>query len=545
MDVFALVPQIFMRYDKRMVRHFFPRIRSLFPRVCIIATCVAIAVLFVIFAEYRYRVGLNRYFDSDELSYISWTAHFLKGSLPFRDFLYFCLPGYFIFLFPALLGGTGVFGPLILGRVFAWIVSLIISISLILLSRRQSRGWWNILAGLIILFLPLPADKILEIRPDPLMYLFAFFGMALQMYHMDHPNDRHAESYIIGVGFLYGIAIFIFSKVLVIVGLASLFFALYTVFRPYPSWHKRIVTTIRHGILYAVSVLIIPGISFMWGASLIGVDSMWYYMVRFPVEVNRMMLDYYISPDFFFLDNNLVYGVWGKQIGYQYNHMLWGIGAVWIVIMLIVGLLTFRKVQDLRNIFLPTIGIILAASYYYIPVHHMQYLIPLACFVALFVSDFVGFLYRMSSRWVLTNIIFFGLLGYALFLMYQAFWNVYPTKLAWNNQDTHQELAILDAYIPANTYVYDLICMAYRYPHPAYVNCRPVGQFSMYLSRPLPSVRAALERSNYVYQGSGLRVNTLSIEDQNYVQTHFSPVLSGRLLVRNGVPWEPLQRKAR
>ncbi len=524
-----------------MVRHTFPDIRTTFFRLLVIGTCIAIAVLFVIFAEYRYRIGLNRYFDSDELSYISWTAHFLGGALPFRDFLYFCLPGYFIFLFPALLEGAGVFGPLLLGRIFAWIVSLLISIALILLSRRQSRGWWNILAGLIILFLPLPADKILEIRPDPLMYLFAFFGMALQMYHMDHPHDRRSDSYIISFGFLYGISIFIFSKVLVLVGLASLFFAIFTLFRPYVSWKKRIATTIRSGILYTASLAIIPGISFVWGATLIGVDSMWYYLMQFPIEVNRMMLDYYIPPEFFFRDNNLVYGVWGEQIGYQYNHILWGIGAAWIGIMLIVGLLTFRKAQDLRNIFLPTIGIVLAASYYYIPVHHMQYLIPLACFVALFVSDFVGFLYRISSRWILATVVFFVLLWYALFLMYQAFWNVYPTKLAWNNEDTRQELAILDAYIPADAYVYDLICMAYRYPHPAYVNCRPVGQFSMYLSRPLPSVRAALERSNYVYQGVGLRVNTLSVEDQAYIHENFTPVLSGRVLVRNGVPWVPLR----
>lgn len=63
----------------------------------------------------------------------------------------------------------------------------------------------------------------------------------------------------------------------------------------------------------------------------------------------------------------------------------------------------------------------------------------------------------------------------------------------------------------------------------------PTGQMAPYVSRPFPFLIPALEETEtkYIYQGEAKRVHTLTSTDQEYIYTHYTPVLNDVLLVRN------------
>src|SRR3990172_4488482 len=67
---------------------------------------IILGVLLVFLMYWRWKVGLTRFFDVDEFSYLHWTADFARGSRPYTDFFMFFTPGFLwffaplVFLFP-------------------------------------------------------------------------------------------------------------------------------------------------------------------------------------------------------------------------------------------------------------------------------------------------------------------------------------------------------------------------------------------------------------------------------------------------------------
>jgi hypothetical protein len=140
--------------------------------------------------------------------------------------------------------------------------------------------------------------------------------------------------------------------------------------------------------------------------------------------------------------------------------------------------------------------------------------------------------FRQSAVGIMVFIVVMGIVyvgGYRTFRL------VNDRKFGWTNQETYTELDRIFAVIPRDAYVLDLDGRTMYYRDPYYACCIPFGQSSQFLSRPLPSLIDALERTKteYVYQGQLERVNTLPEQDRIYIQTHFIPSAIGKtLLVR-------------
>ncbi|MEK9143898.1 MAG: hypothetical protein AAB481_04725 [Patescibacteria group bacterium] len=195
------------------------------------------------------------------------------------------------------------------------------------------------------------------------------------------------------------------------------------------------------------------------------------------------------------------------------------------------------------------------------PLKHTQYLIPIAVFVAFYAADAVDMvwqkisvslrakrseakpstgLYLAKQSLKIASSLGDSLLamtakGIALmipvvFLMsfvwlYQVFVAVNTPKLAWTNADTLSDLTILYQTIPKSEYILDLTGQTIYYRHPFVACCIHFGQSAPYLSRPLPSLSHALEKTNtkYIFEGGLKRTNTLLPADQAYIAAHYLP----------------------
>lgn len=167
------------------------------------------------------------------------------------------------------------------------------------------------------------------------------------------------------------------------------------------------------------------------------------------------------------------------------------------------------------------------------PLKHPQYLIPAAVFIAWYVADGVFLLWEPLSRFLTGRILFAALYCIGGYLLVQVFYLVHEPKLNWTNEQDITRMQAIFVTIPKGAYVLDLEGRTMYYPYPYYACCVPFGQFDPFLSRPLPSLAQALERTKtrYIYQAGINRVSALLPDDQAFIAKHYKPENNGELLV--------------
>lgn len=525
------------------------RLRTIFLRIFAVLGILATLAAIGYFSFIRYKIGLVRFFDADELAYMSWTAHLLSGSMPFRDFLYFNFPGYLLFLLPAFLGAGQTALPYESARVLSFFVSIGAAASVTVLAWQFRRGWTALTAGLLFLFLPLPSHKVMEIRPDTLSFVFVLLGMALQLGWMDsmlariphysqHPKKLFPRVFFSGV--LYGLGIFVLSKALVPVAVASMI-ALVFVATVLPGpFFKRLSPLYKLVIVFSIGLLLFPGLCLVWAAVTGQLPHVLYLLTKFPMEANIIARMFYMPPEFFFYQSDLVYGVWGEHIGYIANHVLWILGIGLAVFRLLTPFAVTTRARFFRELFLPLSFAVQLFSYLYlVPVHHAQYLIPIAMLLVVFCADGIGFVWRIVSRSIPGSLGFVVIWVLLLFNLVKAFDTVYLPKLSWIDTEVVPEFSKIQSSIPTTEPILDLVGLTMFHPYPYYACCIPFGQFAPALSRPLPPLLPALERVNYIFQGRLGRTSTFSGAEAAYISEHFEPVGSGELLKRKTIPLVP------
>lgn len=522
------------------------QLRNILPRICaifgILATCVVIGY----FSFIRYKIGLVRFFDADELAYMSWTAHFLSGSMPFRDFLYFNFPGYLLFLIPAFVGAGQTALPFESARVLSFFVSIGAAASVTLVAWQFRRGWTALAAGLLFLFLPLPSHKVMEIRPDTLSFVFVLLGMALQLGWMDsmlshisaygsHPEKLFAR--VFGSGVLYGLGIFVLSKALVPVAVACVVALLFVVSALPGPFSKRVSPLLKLAIVFSIGLLLFPGLCLVWAAATGQFGTVLYLLTTFPMEANIIARMFYMPPEFFFYQSDLVYGVWGEHIGYIANQVLWIFCIGLSVFRLLTPLSVTTRARFFRELFIPVSFATQLFSYLYlVPVHHAQYLIPIAMLLVVFLADGIGFVWRLLSRSIPGSLGFFVIWVLLLFNLVKAFDTVYLPKLSWIDTEVVPEFTKIQSSIPTTEPILDLVGLTMFHPYPYYACCIPFGQFAPSLSRPLPPLLPVLARVNYIFQGRLGRVSTFSGAEAAYIRENFEPIGTGELLKRKTIP---------
>lgn len=457
---------------------------------------------------WKLKLGLTRYFDADEFAYLHWAHNVFSGRLPYRDFLLYVPPGFLYFLAPLfwLFDGVNV---LLAARVMAWVVfvgvCVVLGSILVILrsSRSANRAWddWGVffLPGIILSFLPLPSDKLLEVRPDNLAMLVALIGMACQIRLLEQPRENQPRSdrgknLASMAGILYGVSLLVLPKVVPQVAVASCIVVLLGLG---DTDKRNVVWKFFFGLFAPLAIF---GI---WALSLGDFSAVWYSLTKLPFEVNRLGELYPMQKDLFFYPNEIYYGVSGWSTGLLANHLIWMVGLFYGI----------HRLLSRDFLIAGSMMAYIVTFIYGYQLRHAQYLIPIAVFVALFAAN--GLMDFRSNLNKLLRILRFpqiqrNTIQTLLFVIIawttiQVFRTVNQPKMAWTNQKDFQTLERVRAAVPDDAFVFDLTGATIFYKDPYYVSAVPYGEWKEYLTRPLPDLR--LPRGTYIYRDTLKRVD--------------------------------------
>lgn len=474
---------------------------------------VTVAVL-ALFLWYRYRMAMTQHFDIDEYAYLHWASQMARGALPFRDFFFFMPPMFLWILAPLFMVFPSMtLAPVYAARVLELMICVLLAGGTGLLFWRMRKSWIALLVPLILVFLPLPSIKFAEIRPDTLAMAATVFAMICLVEYLKRWKR------VLGVtsGILYGCALLIIPKMApaVLAGALVLLIA--------ATVHKRIRVIIppaigltATGVIFALWLFAVGGLSMM--------DSAWYLISRAPVETSTKLGALWPIPvGFFFRPNTYFYGS-GSDMGRIANHVVWGAGLVIFSWRMLTALL-FRGKNTWQELLVGTTFAAYGAFFFWTPMRHAQYFIPLSVWIAWYAADGMYAIWTLVRRTMMGTVMF--ALLYVAGLVYLAYVNtfVYTTRNVLPITNMMTTVQAMWKTIPGTEYVFDLEGITLYYPDPYYACCTPFGQTQQYLSRPLPdlSVVLGLTQTTYIYQGESRRINTLPLRDQAYIVKYFEP----------------------
>ncbi|MBI3577104.1 hypothetical protein HY086_03660 [Candidatus Gottesmanbacteria bacterium] len=466
----------------------------------IILTLLLIAIM----AWVRLDIGNHRYFDPDEFMYLNWAYHVAHGSVPYRDFMMFATPLYVYFLTPLYLFWHGI-DPIRVARIVSWIISLALAGSVGLAFWTHKKSWLALVAAALVLFLPMPSDKLLEIRPDNLSLLFFMAGLAV----FGSP---------VTMGILFGLSLLTLQKTVLLVAVATVFLL------------KR-----KTLVPYAVGLVIPLGLFLLWAIATGSPQTVLYSVTKLAQEhINQVARFNQLPLNFYFLPNAIYYGAPGLSPGLIANHLLW-ILAVISALALTLKLFVKRNQRALVSA-LPAL-LFFTAMIQYIwlsPLKFPQYLLSAAIFVAWLCADLINNILhskRMSNSVPAGSLfvfLFFGA-GVAAWV----FWQVNQPKRFWTNDGTYQKITRILDRIPTTDYVFDLEGRTIYFPYPYYACCLALGQFDSILFHQHPTIRDSLKatKTKYIYQAEIARIAALPQKDADFIFANYKPEENGELYV--------------
>ncbi|MDP1722097.1 MAG: hypothetical protein Q8L37_02715 [Candidatus Gottesmanbacteria bacterium] len=509
--------------------------------ISVILSFIAFCLLSILL-YWHFQLGMTRYFDVDEFAHLSWAFQMFSGRRPYVDFLFFFPPGFHLFLMPLFAFGGGI-APIFAARIVQFGIFVLLVGVTMLLFWLMRRSWTAIVAGVILAFLPMPFDKFLEIRPDTLAVLFAMLGMVFHVLASQDMLLRGCKRVSCGMvaGFFYGISLLILPKTLpqvgVAVGIELLRAIRFPEFLSVRQAGKKLeFRESFKGLAHLLAGMFLPiSIFALWTLTLGNIDQVIYSLTKLGLEANKISQTFIMMPDLFFYPNVTFYGTAGWNAGLVTNHAMW-------LTAIFVGL--YRLVTPGRSwsefLIASTFFVYVIFYVQIVPLKHTQYLIPIVVFIAFYAADAVDMLWRRSVELsknhanLLPTGVFLALFILGSIRLMQVFVAVNSPKRGWTNADTIKQLTMLYKTIPTTEYILDLTGETLYYKHPYVVCCTPFGQSAPYLSRPLPALIEALQKTNtkYIFEGGVKRVTTLLPVDQAYIAAHFlpSPTIGGLLI---------------
>lgn len=463
----------------------------------------------MIFAVWRYRLGLVRYFDVDEYMYPNWAYHISVGYRPYIDFMMLVTPLYVLLNIPIFWFWNGT-DPLIIGRVIAFIIFILLSGALMWLFWEMRRSWIAIIAGLILLVLPMPSDKFLEIRPDNLAISLFLFGLVCEMKWM----TKNKKSWAFWSGILYSLSFLTLQKTLPYILIASIVGIIKNI---YGTSRKQIfqlsITYFILGGLLALLPIIIW--AFISGSPSI----VFYSILKLPVEVSAMYKNLKLGL-FYFRPIRAFYGQDGYGWGIIVNHSLWIIGISVATLRFFWSILS-KKNQKIPELLLATLCLVSIGTYIIFPIQYPQYLIPAAVFICWYVADGIYLLWHALKR-IRLQIIFIPIYILVCFILYKTFVYVNWPKIWWTNEADFARIRNILSSIPRHEYILDFDGRTLYYPYPYYVCCFHFGDFRHNLSRSFPSIKQALikTKTKYIYTEPE-RIWGLSHDDLEYIEKNY------------------------
>jgi hypothetical protein len=507
-----------MRIDGKVVLKYYPY--------------VILGALLLFLLYWRLQVGLHRFFDVDEFSYLHWAANFARGQRPYTDYFIGFTPGFLWFFAPLILifsFGPGLF---IAARVVSFFIFVAMLVLLGVLFGKTRSVRFALLPVVLLAFLPMPYDKLMEVRPDNLATLAAFAGLVLQVIALLSTRDAKCLWFWSGFAYMASLIVFVKTIPFVAAGTGVLFL--------YSWWGKG--ETIRVWIKNLMKKKIPPEISaFGFGLGIpLGIFLLWlpftgnlpkalYSLTKMSLEANMSGKFGYMNPDLFFFPNGSFYG--GTSListALIFNHAIWIIAIITGTVRLFIPFITVDgdRRRVLAELLISGVFVLSVLGYVtFFPLKHSQYLIPIALFVAYYCADAVISIFRKIDHIVP----FFGvcaILVIGSYLLATVNIQVNQVKIYWSNTAQMEQLNLLMSAIPRSEEVLDLEGRMLAWKDAYYICCVPFGSFVPYLSQKPPVLRDVLEakKTRYIYQGDSNRMALLSYDDQTYIRTYFVPV---------------------
>lgn len=481
---------------------------------------------------WKLQVGMTRFFDIDEFSYLHWVGNLAAGQRPYIDYFMFFPPGFLFFFMPLFWMFPADPNIFLAGRV----LSLIIFIALLIVVSAlygKLRSWKYALLPLVLLaFLPMPYDKLVEIRPDNLSTLLAVIGVALQVYAGMSVSPR-ARYLWAGAGLAHAVSLIVFPKTIPFTVVSGVGVALYSWWfsqRKDRSLLERLLAWFRAEPLwwYGCGFAGAMGVLVLWLMTLGDFGQVWYSLTRLPFEANTISRFYIMEPHLFFFPNGSFYGSSGLTNGLLANHAIWALGIMVGIVRLLSPFVTAdgNRRHVVAEMIMAGSFILLATLYVtFYPLKHSQYLIPIAVFVAFYAADglegVLKWVHRTMGRWAEI-----ALLAVVCALCIRITPQVNAVKLSWSNTDQLRQLGLLTQLVPKDAVVFDLEGRMVFWRDAYHICCVPFGSFIDHMSRQPPPVSQRLEAQQvpYIYQSDSRRMYSLPYTDRIYIQNNYAPV---------------------
>lgn len=489
-------------------------------------------LLLLVIVYFRLRVGLVRYFDTDEFPYLNWSYHTAIGYRPYVDFFFLISPLYLLFHIPTMMLFHGA-GAAIAARVSAWILTIILCGLVGFLYYHWKKDLLGaLLAGLILAVLPMPSDKFFEIRPDPLALVFFLLGF---LFLFTSFRSRK-KTVCFFAGLFFAISLLTLQKILPFILLCTLAVILKNIREiGKKSFSESFI------LLFLTGLFIPLGLFTLWAFSTDSPDTVFYSLIKLPIEHAEWYRYSRLPVTFYFWPNNTYYGNDGYTLGNVFNSFLWIFGSIVALLRLIqsiIAKINTRKASQAQFTYSMGFTILLAGLlflsygiYYLSLIRFPQYLIPSAIFLSFFIADGLiavfNFIKRLpvstagrpAGSWLASGVYvcLLILIGESFFYVHLP--KMYPQRL---NTSYFTRMEKVFAQIPAGEHVLDLDGLTLYYPYAYYFCCLP-WPITRYPSHTLPSLRDALIKThtNYIYEGPTNWVGHFNQDDMEYLKANY------------------------
>ncbi len=478
---------------------------------------------------WRWQVSQFRFFDVDEFTHFHWAANIARGERPYVDFFTFFTPGFHWVLTPLFGMFSGSPDVFMAGRVLMYGVFLV-NLALIGITFGMLRSWkWALLPIVLLAYLPMPYDKLLEVRPDNLSLMFGLLGVIFQIKgHVGQKSHIHPWFWS---GVFYAATLLVLVKMAPFVAVGLLVMLLDPQVRNSLKSIKK--TGGVQGLVKTPFMVILGGMFvgvpfFLWLLTLGDFSVVWYSLTKLAFESNRFSKFFVMEPHLFFFPNGSFYGGPFINRPLLLNHAIWSLGIIVGIIRFLTPFITADgdKRRVFPEILLSSIFILLSFIYVaFYPLKHSQYLIPIAVFVVFYAADgLVSFFRWLCSKggdipvWI-----FLGVIAVSLWVSTPEFNDI---KRYWVNTPQREQLSQLASIIPRDAKVFDLEGRMIFWKDAYYICCLPYGLYIDYLSRRPPPVSEVFSLNNvqYVWQGDTGRFWSLPSADRGYIEANFERV---------------------
>lgn len=498
----------------------------LFERLSAWGLTVGTVILLGLLLFFRYKLGVSRYFDSDEYAHLHWGYSFLIGERPYKDFFYLFPP---FFLFPmatiiAIFGRT--VSAIINARIFIFGVFLLASGALFFLIKKLRNTSVALFTLSVFVFLPIPYDKMIEVRPD--LPATALALAALSFFIKAKEAKKGVHFFLSGLAF--GLSLGFVPKTLFflapVVIICAYDFYIGGKSKKLKGFYKNYLLFALGGILPAILlwVLIIS-----WGKPQFAI----YSMTRMASDVTSTLgKKFYMRPDIFFYPNDTFYALPGISSPLIFNLIIYVVASFWGIWKFLSSLSHQDSNKSLREFV--TAGAFMVNLYAFVriyPLKHSQYIIMFAPFIAFYFTDFIfSVIFLLKKRIKLyTKLQFVYQTPYlliAVLLLYIGYLGkvMYEVKIKWTNTASVEKLNKMLTTIPADAAVFDLTGETVFFRNGYYFCCLPYGQYEEALGFSLPNIERdmATRGTGYVHAGTIERLNVIPNMQAKYIRENFT-----------------------